>query len=268
MLYYLFIWVADLENKQRTTLTIIIVIALLFASLALLVSIDRIVNSTLYNYGLQYDTAWASTYQIYFDGAAILIAMSIFAIIFMAFPNLFERKEKGSTGLLASPNVTVEKDISGEKTESPVSTPKDTELPHETEEKEATEFLDSQEIPLEKESSVEKSEPSASTTKDSQLPKSKNKKESTDFWASQEVPVEKDSSGEKSESPVSTPKDTEFSQGTEKKELTGFWASQKLPGTFCRYCGFENEFDAVFCQKCGKSVTNKNKTSAASTTEQ
>jgi hypothetical protein len=255
----------NLENKQRITMTIIIVVALLFASLALLVAIDRIVNSTLYNYGLKYDTAWASTYQIYFDGAAILIAMSIFAIILLAFPNLFEKKERGLTGLLASPKVPLEKDISVHESEPSASTPKNSEFSDETEEKESTEFLDSQESPVEKDISIEKSESPASTAKYSQLPSGKKKKESTEFWASQEIPLEKDSSVHESEPSASTPKNSELPQEMEKKELTGFWASQKLPGVFCRYCGFENEFDAVFCQKCGKSITKKNKTGASTT---
>lgn len=26
---------------------------------------------------------------------------------------------------------------------------------------------------------------------------------------------------------------------------------------FCRYCGTENKSDAVFCEKCGKKITEK-----------
>jgi outer membrane biosynthesis protein TonB len=235
VLPYLFIWVQGLVNKLRITLLIIIIDALLFASLALLVSIDRIVNSTLYNYGLQYDPAWASTYQIYFDATAILIAISTIAIILMEAPNLFWKKEKGTTGFLASPKVSLEKDIPADESELSVSVPKDSEFPPEavekesTEEKEPTEFEDLQEIPIEK---------------------------------------EKDTSAEKNIPSASTPKDSELPQPTEKKELTGFWATQKLPGVFCRYCGFENEFDAVFCEKCGKSLTKKKKKTSASITEE
>jgi hypothetical protein len=256
--------VADLVNKLRIALLIIIIDALLFASLALLVSIDRIVNSTLYNYGLQYDTAWASTYQIYFDATLILIAISIISIILMEVPNLVEKKEKGTTGLLASPKVHLEKDISVKKSEVSGSTPKDSEFPQMTKEKKSTELLDSQKIPLEKEISVKKSKVSVST-QDSKSPPETEEKEVPDFWASQKVPLEKEISVEKNEPSTSTLKDSQLPQATEKKELTGFWAAQRLPGVFCRYCGFENEFDAVFCQKCGKSLVKKNKASESTT---
>jgi ribosomal protein L40E len=31
--------------------------------------------------------------------------------------------------------------------------------------------------------------------------------------------------------------------------------ASSLSKTFCRYCGVENETDAVFCKKCGKKIT-------------
>jgi hypothetical protein len=254
--------VADLANKLRITLTIITIVGLLVASLVLLVFIDRIVNSTLYNYGLQYDSAWASNYQIYFDAAAILIAISIFGVILMAVLNLFEKKEKEPNGLLASPKVTVEKSASVDESELSAST-KVTELNNETGEKEKSEFLEYPEITIEKDNSVKKSEPA--TFRDSELFQKTEEKESNDFLDSKKVPLKKNLSVKKSEVSASTPTDSEPPKATEKNELTGFWATQKLPGVFCRYCGFENEFDAEFCQKCGKSLAKKKKPSASAT---
>ena len=121
---------------------------------------------------------------------------------------------------------------------------------------------------------VEKSEVSASMPRNSPFPNRTEKKETTGFWASQKFPLEKDVSAEQSGASTSTLQGSPLPSGTEEKGMTGFWASQELPlekkvssPVYCRYCGFENEPDAVFCQKCGKSLSRKNKTLASTTKE-
>ena len=70
---------------------------------------------------------------------------------------------------------------------------------------------------------------------------------------------------------VSTPEVSPLPQVTEEKTETSPRPSESVPlvkelsSVYCRYCGFENEPDAVFCQKCGKSMVTKNKPFASTT---
>jgi hypothetical protein len=210
----------NLTNKQRLII-IIIADAIIFAALAMAILIDRLVNGTLYYYGLQYNVGWGSTYSIYFDAMVAFFVVSIALVSVLGVPNLLEKGDM------------------------------------------------QERIGLE-----EKSEVSASTPKDSPLPNRIGKEVTTGFWASQKLPLENDVSAEQNEVSTSTPQVSPLHSGAEEKGMTGFWASQKLPleknvssAVYCRYCGFENDPDAVFCQKCGKSLSRKNKTFASTTME-
>jgi ribosomal protein L40E len=44
------------------------------------------------------------------------------------------------------------------------------------------------------------------------------------------------------------------SSGIETEEANKNTESSTKEKIFCRYCGFQNEVDAVYCKKCGKNI--------------
>jgi len=159
-----------LKIKPRATMQTIIVVSAI-AVFAALVLIDRMVNGTLYSFGLHLSPQWAFPYQIYFDlGIALLVVNAVSASL-LGLTNRFERgKEPEKSSTLG-------------KGKELVSTPQISPAAKSTEEK--TEIKSSSEKGL-----IEKT-----------------------------LPVLR----------------------------------------YCRYCSFENEPDAVFCEKCGKNMVAKNR---------
>jgi len=133
-----------LRNKLRAILDVVLFVFSVTA-IIMIVLIDRLVNGTLYSYGLQFSSGWAFPYQVYFDVALALVIVNSF-IVSLGFPYA-ERSEKKEAADLTS-------------------------------------VLSSQ----------------LGTTRESVPPK------------------------------------------------------KGLSAIYCRYCGFENEPDAVFCEKCGKRI--------------
>jgi len=115
-------------------------------AIIMIVLVDRLVNGTLYSYGLQFSSGWAFPYQIYFDVALALVIINALIV------SLGFRYSEGS----------------------------------------------------------QKKEASDSTFEFSSQP-----------------------------------------QTQENAQL-----KKKLSAVYCRYCGHENEPDAVFCEKCGKRIAH------------
>jgi hypothetical protein len=55
------------------------------------------------------------------------------------------------------------------------------------------------------------------------------------------------------------PQESNSTAETVSQPFTSIPAEKEPSGIYCRYCGFENDSDAVFCQKCGKSMIRRNK---------
>ncbi len=67
---------------------------MLIVVLVLMLQIDRLVNSTLYSYGLIFSNAWAQPYWLMFRLSLILIVVAIFMITVVELPlPLFEKEE-------------------------------------------------------------------------------------------------------------------------------------------------------------------------------
>jgi len=69
--------------SSKVFLTIIVAgIALLAASILLLVRLDYVIHHDLYNYGLQYSDEWAIQYWTYKNLTLIFLSVSMFANLF------------------------------------------------------------------------------------------------------------------------------------------------------------------------------------------
>jgi hypothetical protein len=55
------------------------------------------------------------------------------------------------------------------------------------------------------------------------------------------------------------PQVTDSTAETISQPFNGIPAEKEPSGIYCRYCGFENDSDAFFCQKCGKTIIRRNK---------
>ncbi len=156
--------------KPRAAMQAVIIVSAIAVFIAL-VLIDRMVNGTLYNFGLQLNSQWSFPYQVYFDvGIALLVVNAVTASL-LGLAYRFEKgKEPGKNSMLRK---------GGEL----VSTPEISTLAQLTEEKPEV------------------------------RPSSEN--------------------------------------GLPKKESTVV--------RYCRYCSFENEADAVYCERCGKNMAAKNR---------
>ena len=102
--------------------TIIVVSAI--AVFAALVLIDRMVNGTLYSFGLHLSPQWAFPYQIYFDlGIALLVVNAVSASL-LGLTNRFERgkepEENSTLGqgkeLVSTPQISPAAQSTEEKT--------------------------------------------------------------------------------------------------------------------------------------------------------
>ena len=67
--------------------------AMLIVVLVLVLQIDKLVNGTLYSYGLIFNNAWAQPYWLMFRVSLILIVVAIFMITIVELPSpLFEKE--------------------------------------------------------------------------------------------------------------------------------------------------------------------------------
>lgn len=75
-------------------LIIISVDAMLIVALVLLFQIDKLVNSTLYGYGLTFSPEWAEPYWAMFRASLALIVIAIIVISVLELPSpSFEKKK-------------------------------------------------------------------------------------------------------------------------------------------------------------------------------
>ena len=68
--------------------------ALLVGALVLLLEIDKLVNGTLYNYGLKFSNDWAQPYWLMFRLSLVLIVVAVILITVVELPHpAFEDRE-------------------------------------------------------------------------------------------------------------------------------------------------------------------------------
>jgi cbb3-type cytochrome oxidase subunit 1 len=82
-------------KKSKTRALIIILIdVMLTAAVVLLFQIDRLVNATLYDYGLVFSREWAEPYWIMLRMSLALVLVAIFVISVLELPHpAFEDKQ-------------------------------------------------------------------------------------------------------------------------------------------------------------------------------
>ena len=68
------------DFSRVRALIIILVDVMLAVALVLLLQVDRLINSTLYGYGLTFDIAWAQPYWTMLRTSLVLIYVAIIAI--------------------------------------------------------------------------------------------------------------------------------------------------------------------------------------------
>ena len=91
------------ENKSVFSLgfskirafVILFVDLLLVIALVLLFQVDKLVNSTLYDYGLTFNDAWADPYWTMLRSSLVLIVVAIIVISMVELPHPSFQKEKG-----------------------------------------------------------------------------------------------------------------------------------------------------------------------------
>jgi hypothetical protein len=81
-------------SKARAA--IVIGDAVLIAVVAVLLEIDKLINVTLYDYGLGFSNDWAQPYWLMFRAALVLIVVSIIiiSIIELPYPAFEEKTEE------------------------------------------------------------------------------------------------------------------------------------------------------------------------------
>ncbi|HVP92512.1 MAG TPA: hypothetical protein VMS94_02085 [Acidobacteriota bacterium] len=83
-----------LEPSRIRTLVILFVDLLLVIALVLLFQVDKLVNGTLYDYGLTFSAAWAEPYWTMLRSSLVLIVIAIIVISVVELPYpSFEKKK-------------------------------------------------------------------------------------------------------------------------------------------------------------------------------
>lgn len=82
-------------SKPRIAL-VIFADSLLVVVLVLILQIDKLVNGTLYNYGLTFSNNWAQPYWLMLRASLILIVVVIFLITLVEFPQPSFEKGKSA----------------------------------------------------------------------------------------------------------------------------------------------------------------------------
>ena len=159
-----------MRNKLRKIASMIVV-AFLFTVFAMILLINRLVNVTLYNYGLQFRVDWGYPYVIYLYVGMGLLLVSI-VLVSLGFVNVYYP--------------------AGQDEEQEVN------------------------------SLWERREERVSASEVFPLPQAREKKTKIQPQSSDSMPIVK-----------------------------------QLLVVQCRYCGIENEPDAVFCEKCGESMVTE-----------
>jgi hypothetical protein len=82
-------------SKLRAAL-VVLGDVMLIAAVALLLEIDKLVNSTLYNYGLVFSYDWAQPYWLMFRVSLVLIVVAIvlISVVELPYPAFEERTEE------------------------------------------------------------------------------------------------------------------------------------------------------------------------------
>jgi len=113
-----FIPISALTVKMSKLRVALVVLgdALLCTLLVLLVQIDNIVNSTLYDYGLVFSDNWAQPYWLMLRVSMVLIVVIIFTISFaeLPVPILEEKKERDEKPREKAVEVETEVAVEGE----------------------------------------------------------------------------------------------------------------------------------------------------------
>jgi hypothetical protein len=83
-------------SKVRALIILSVDITLIVA-LILLLQIDKLINSTLYRYGLTFSTGWAEPYWAMLRSSLILIVIAIIviSIVELPYPSFGNRKKQG-----------------------------------------------------------------------------------------------------------------------------------------------------------------------------
>ena len=76
----------DNVSKARAAL-VVLGDAMLIVTVVLLLEIDKLVNGTLYNYGLVFSYEWAQTYWLMFRLSVVLIVVAIILITVVELPH-------------------------------------------------------------------------------------------------------------------------------------------------------------------------------------
>ncbi len=96
--------------------------AMLCVALVLIVQIDNLVNSTLYNFGLSFSDAWAQPYWLMLRLSMVLIVASIFVISVVELPYpAFEEKEEIAESEETEVEVVSEGEVVVKEEDTPVS---------------------------------------------------------------------------------------------------------------------------------------------------
>jgi hypothetical protein len=85
----------DCMSKLRAAL-VVLGDVMLIAAVALLLEIDKLVNSTLYNYGLVFSYDWAQPYWLMFRVSLVLIVVAIvlISVVELPYPAFEKRTEE------------------------------------------------------------------------------------------------------------------------------------------------------------------------------
>jgi p-aminobenzoyl-glutamate transporter AbgT len=97
--------------------------AILCVVLVLLVQIDQLINSTLYNYGLVFSDNWAQPYWLMLRVSMVLIVVAIFVIslVELPYPIFEENKESEEEPEETAGVVVTEDEVVAEEEGTPVS---------------------------------------------------------------------------------------------------------------------------------------------------
>ena len=82
------------DYSKIRALVILLVDIILVVALVLLLQVDRLVNGTLYEYGLTFSSQWAEPYWAMFRSSLILIVIAIIivSVVELPYPS-FEKKK-------------------------------------------------------------------------------------------------------------------------------------------------------------------------------
>ena len=68
-----------MKRKVKGAITVVVEI-ILFIAIILLLAIDKLVNGTLYNYGLVFSQEWSFQYEVWFNLSIVLLVILMFLI--------------------------------------------------------------------------------------------------------------------------------------------------------------------------------------------